>query len=257
MCWTRVGIAAVLAGSIAIAASSSARAEPLVISYQGQAPQNYKPGKKLPANQSLTLKPGEVLTVLDERGTRTLRGPGVFSTSSAANAGSVTPASLMNLVKTTPARRARTGAVRGTPGAATPTNSPNLWFIDIRKSATVCVADFANVRLWRPDIAEPQSVVASSLTASGLTSSGAASFLKGQSTAPWPNQVAPIDGGRYSLTGLAKSSPTTITMVQIKVAGTEVLVELASALLDKGCQSQAELLAATFAQGAATANPRG
>jgi hypothetical protein len=243
MRWTEKFMCTAAITGLAFALAPAAVAEPMVIKYQGPAAQNYKPGKKLPANQPVTLKVGETLTVLDERGTRTLRGPGTFSTSSAPNAKSVGPTSLASLVKTSSVRRARTGAVRGTNTAKAPARSPNLWFVDIAKGGTICVADFNRLQLWRADTTQPLKVTASSTGASGTTS-----FLKGQSTANWPGQAVPVEGGRYTIAGTDGRAAVTVVLVKMTVKGDEALDVMASNLLSRGCQTQGELLAETFAQ---------
>jgi hypothetical protein len=243
MRWTDNKICAAAMAALAFALAPAALAEPMVIKYQGPAGQNYKPGKKLQANQPVTLKAGETLTVLDERGTRTLRGPGTFSTSSAPTANNVGPTSLASLIKTSSVRRARTGAVRGTNTPKVAARSPNLWFVDISKSGTICVPDFSRLQLWRADTAQPLK-----LTASSSLASGTANFLKGQPTASWPNQVTPVDGGRYTIMRSGGSDAVTINLVQLTVNGDEALDKMASNLLSRGCQTQGELLAETFAQ---------
>lgn len=72
--------------------------------------------------------------------------------------------------------------------------------------------------------------------------------MKGQSTARWPSQVAPVDGGNYTISFFDVQSPVSITLVKMVVTGTEGLDNMASNLLSKGCQTQGELLADTFAQ---------
>jgi hypothetical protein len=243
MRWNNKSIRAAICGTAIFAAVPAAMAEPMVIKYQGPFAQNYKPGKKLPANQTIKLKAGEMLTVLDERGTRNLRGPGTFSTSSAPSAGSVSQTSLASLIKTTSTRRARTGAVRGVNTALTQVRSPNLWYVDVTKSATICVADFSSLQLWRANTAQSLTV-----TATGQGASGMSNFLKGQQTARWPAQLTPVDGGRYTITGSDKGNPVTINLVKLSVKGDEALDNMASNLLSKGCQAQGELLADTFAQ---------
>lgn len=243
MRWTDKYACAFAVVGLTLAIAPVALAEPMVIKYQGPAAQNYKPGKKLPANQPVTLKAGETLTVLDERGTRTLRGPGTFSTSSAPNAKSVGPTNLASLIKTNSVRRARTGAVRGTNATKVAARSPNLWFVDISKGGTICVADFSRLQLWRADTTQPLKV-----TTASAGGSGTANFLKGQPTANWPSQATPVEGGRYVISGSDGSGPVTVNLVTMAVKGDEALDVMASNLLSRGCQTQGELLAETFAQ---------
>lgn len=221
------------------------RAEPVVIKYEGPNSQSYKPGKKLLQTAKISLKTGEVLTVLDERGTRTLRGPGTFSASSAVSAGTVSNASLASLIKTSSVRRARTGAVRGESPPQPTQLSPNLWYVDIKKSARFCVADFQNLQLWRSDATEAQPAITISSTSG---SNAEVKFGKGNSTVRWPSTMAPVDGARYTISAPGNAGRVLIEMVKIDVTGEERLDTMAVKLLDRGCQMQSELLAATFAQ---------
>jgi hypothetical protein len=224
----------------AVAIATALQAEPVIIKYEGASPSAYMPGKKLPPNSSVELKSGEKLTLLDERGTRILSGPGKFSTSSAASAGKVSNKSLMSIVKTANVRRARTGAVRGTPAPTSAVRlSPNLWFVDISKSGTMCAADFSKMQFWRSDVSDTL-VLDVKDNKSGAT--GKITFPKGLSTAPWPSGVNPVDGGSYRI------GQSAITLTQMPVQAEEQIENLASGLLAEGCQAQGELLAATFAQ---------
>ncbi len=220
--------------------------DPVVIKYEGPSAQSYKPGKKLAVGAAIQLKAGEVLTVLDERGTRVLRGPGKFSASSAASAGKVSNKSLMSIMKTSNVRRARTGAVRGTPtGSTVVRRSPNLWYVDIKKPGTVCVADFGKMQFWRSDVTAEQSLQLKD-TKSGMT--GIVSFPKGLSSAGWPAGVTPVDGGTYELNGSGSTDIAALKLVQMPVAAEQPLVDVTAGLLDRGCLAQGELLAETFAQ---------
>jgi hypothetical protein len=228
-----------------IAVCAPLYADPVVIKYEGPSAQVYKPGKKLAAGAAIQLKAGEVLTVLDERGTRVLRGPGKFSASSAASAGKVSNKSLMSIMKTSNVRRARTGAVRGTPVTnAAVRRSPNLWYVDVKKSGTICVADFGKMQFWRSDVTDALTL---QLKDSKSGTSGTVSFPKGLSSAGWPANVAPVDGGQYELSG-GSAGKMALNLVQMPVAAEQPIVEVAAGLLDRGCQAQGELLAETFAQ---------
>jgi hypothetical protein len=221
-------------------------ADPVVIKYEGPSAQIYKPGKKLAAGAAIQLKSGEVLTVLDERGTRVLRGPGKFSASSAASAGKVSNKSLMSIMKTSNVRRARTGAVRGTPPSSNVMRrSPNLWYIDIKKPGAICVADFGKMQFWRSDVTNEQSLQLKDLK-SGKT--GNISFPKGLSSAGWPSGVMPVDGGTYELGAAGAADIAAINLVQMPITAEQPLVDVTVGLLDRGCQAQGELLAETFAQ---------
>jgi hypothetical protein len=247
MRWIKMSKAAALVSFCLIAAipATILKAEPIVITYEGPNSQNYKPGRKLLPAAKINLKTGEVLTVLDERGTRTLRGPGTFSTSSAVSVGNVSNTNLANLIKTSSVRRARTGAVRGESPPQHTQRSPNLWYIDIKKSAKLCVADFQSLQLWRSGAAEAQPALTIASRSGG---SATVKFGKGRSTVGWPLAITPVDGGQYIISAPGNADKISIEMVKIDVTGEERLDTMASKLLDRGCQVQSELLAATFAQ---------
>lgn len=247
MRWIKKTEAIAFVGFVLVAAIpfTVLNAEPIVIKYDGPNSQNYKPGKKLPPTAKISLKAGEVLTVLDERGTRTLRGPGTYSASSAVSAGSVSNTNLASLIKTSSVRRARTGAVRGEPPPLQAQMSPNLWYVDTKKGARFCVPDFQNLQLWRSDSLETQPAIT---IANSAGSNATVKFGKGRSTVRWPSTVTPVDGGKYTISASGDAGKISIEMVKIEVAAEERLDTLASKLLDRGCQAQSELLAATFAQ---------
>jgi hypothetical protein len=217
-------------GLLAVAPVDEANAEPIIIKYEGPASQTYKPGKRLASTSRISLKSGEILTVLDERGTRILRGPGTFSASSSANAASVSNTSLATLVRTSTVRRARTGAVRGDAKPAQVALSPNLWYVDYGKGGKYCVADFQNLRLWRPDASEAKMLIATD-RATGKTAS--VKLGKGSTTARWPP---------------GKVDNMALDLVKIDVTGEERIDVMAAKLIERGCMAQSELLAATFAQ---------
>src|SRR4051812_47496850 len=78
----RGAIAALLA-----AAAMPAAATVLIVRSTGPSAAAYAPGRTLPDNARLTLRAGDAVIVLGAGGTRTFRGPGVFSPSAAAQAG--------------------------------------------------------------------------------------------------------------------------------------------------------------------------
>ncbi len=221
------------------------KAEPIVVKYEGPNNQNFKPGKKLSSTSKISLKTGETLTVLDERGTRTLRGPGTFSAASAISSSNVSSSNLASLIKTSSVRRARTGAVRGE-NALQQRLSPNLWYIDVTKSSRLCVPDFQSLQLWRADVSAGQQTLT---IASASGGDATARFGEDRTTVRWPSTVKPVDGGRYSISAPGNGGGVAIEMVKIDVTGEERLDTLASKLFDRGCQAQGELLAETFAQG--------
>lgn len=231
-----VAVSAAVLGS-ALSIASPAAAETLVVRASGPSAGSYSPGRKLPDGASVTLKSGDVLTLLDGRGTRTLRGPGVFGASGSASTTGASMASFLGMRTTS---RARTGAVRGKETAVEP-RSPNLWYVDIRNAATTCIADPANVKLWRPG-----STGAATLTISGATGKGSAVFEAGQSVAAWPASLAVKEGAAYELSGAGLARPVTIHFTLLPSAA-DGLENTAATLIARKCNAQLDLLIETVA----------
>jgi hypothetical protein len=226
---------------------TSAMAEQIIVKSGGPSAANYPPGKKLPATANIALKTGDVLTILDGKGTRTLRGPGSFNMSTTTSSGADTRTSLTSLLTTNRARRARTGAVRNVSGSeATKTSrSPNLWFVDISQSTTACVNDLTNIQLWRPDQAQPLKVKISDVKTGASTS---INYQKNQSLAIWQaGSFSPQDGASYAFSWAGLTKPVAIRIVTMG-SNVEGLESTASALITKGCEAQLNLLVETVAQ---------
>lgn len=246
MHWTEKHIAAAIGiGLATIVPVSGLNAGPIVIKYEGRGSESYKPGKKLIPNAKISLKAGEIVTILDERGTRILRGPGTFSSSSSASVKNVSNTSLAALITTSSVRRARTGAVRGDGSVALQAASPNLWFVDVAKSGKVCVADFNNLQLWRSN-AEFAREITTTDVATGTVAS--TQFGKGQMTVRWPATMMPANGKVFAFTMPGKAEKASARIVQVALTGEERLDTMAATLIENGCQIQAELLAARFMQ---------
>jgi hypothetical protein len=232
----------IMAAAVLIGAPVAASAESIVVRASGPSARSYTPGKKLADNTSITLKGGDVLTLLDGRGTRTLRGPGTFGSTSDSAAGSDTRTSLASLLATNSGGRARTGAIRGEALVQVAPRSPNLWYVDISQASTMCVADPAAVRLWRPDRAAPAT-----LGIKGKDGAAASvAFGAGDSIALWPANLPVEDGGSYTLSGGGIAQPVTITF-SVMGARSEGLEGMASALISRNCQAQLSLLVETVA----------
>ncbi len=234
--------AALIAATLATAAAP-VMAQSLVVRASGPSARTYPAGAKLAQTASLSLKAGDVVTLLDGRGTRTLRGPGNFAANGPVTAGTDDRNTLSSILETKRVRRARTGAVRGTGETGQPQRSPSLWYVDISQPSTMCVADPANMRLWRP-----ASVKAASITATPATGGTGATiaFPGGETTAAWPVELPVKDGVSYRLnwTGLAQPVVIRFTVMDATAEGLE---EMASTLIARKCQAQLDLLVETVA----------
>lgn len=233
-------ITSLLAAALA-ASTLPASAQSLIVRASGPSASQYRAGTRLPDTARLTLKQGDIVTLLDARGTRIVRGPGTFPVITTASADTIRPAQLSSLMDTQKTRRARTGAVRGDAADARPRN-PSIWFADIAQSSDFCVADPAAVQLWRADSSAPASYSVTQGTASATIS-----FAAGQATAPWPASLPVSDGGDYRLSGTGLSQPVALRF-RLLTQVPEDMDAIAALLIEKKCEAQLSLLIETTAR---------
>lgn len=235
-------------GTIALALlaipTGGALAETIVVKAGGPSSGSFPPGRKIADNSMLTLKAGDVLTILDGRGTRTIKGPGTFNTSAAAGSGGDTRTSLAGLLGTQRVRHARTGAVRGGADEGKMPRSPNLWYVDISQSSKVCVPDIGNIQLWRPDLTEAVTVTARD-EKSGK--SAAIPFEKGQFRTNWPAALPVGEDSSYQLSWPGQKKPVKIRFSVMDADSEGGLENMASTLISRGCDAQLNLLVETVA----------
>lgn len=216
-----------VAASAALLTSTAATAAVLVVRSSGPSAPAYPPGKALPDNHVLKLKASDTIVLLDARGTRTLQGPGSFGVS--ANSAPVTTTASAG----TSARRVRLGAVRGT-------GTRSVWQADLGRSGNVCVANPADLGLWRPDASGEARAV---LTDSASGKFAEVAFAAGQSIAPWPSTLPASSGTRIAVTGLG--APTDITLRVLAPVPTG-LEAMAQGLIRADCEAQLDVLIDTF-----------
>lgn len=232
-------IIATAACAIALGTSAISVAA-IVVASSGPSAAQFPAGKKIDDNQSITLRAGDTITVLDQRGTRVLRGAGTFKPGDAAGANR--SSTFAALTRQRGSQRVRTGAVRNA-GPAGPVMSPNLWFVDLSKPGTTCVVEGTPIRLWRADDTKPASYKVS--TAGGAAST--VSFDAGSMVAAWDSSKTPVsDSASYTIatdTGAALDR-FTFVVLPVQPGNPE---DMASTLIEKGCSAQVELLAASLA----------
>ena len=219
----RLVLAAACAASIL---SSAAGAAVLVVRSSGPSAPTYPPGKALPDTHVLKLKASDTVILLDSRGTRTLQGPGDFSVSASA-----APAATTRTAGTS-ARRVRLGAVRGTAARS-------VWQADLGRSGNVCIANPADLGLWRADSSGEAKVT----LVDGSGKSAEVAFAPGQSFAPWPAALPATAGTKINVSGLG--SPTTLTL-RVLSPVPNGLEGMAQSLIRANCESQLEVLIDTF-----------
>ena len=215
------------ASAAAIISSATATAAVLVVRSSGPSAGIYPPGKALPDDHVLKLKPSDTVILLDSRATRTIQGPGNFSV-----AASAAPASPVRAAGTS-ARRVRLGAVRGTA-------TRSVWQADLDRSGNVCVANPADLGLWRADSSGEANVT---LTDDASGKKADVKFAAGQSIAPWPSQFPAASGTKVNVSGL--TVPTTLTLRVLSPIPTG-LEGMAQSLIRANCEAQLDVLIDTF-----------
>jgi hypothetical protein len=242
---TRIKAAAAV---LALTASGVAMAQTIVVKSAGPSAKAYPPGKSIAVNASVALKSGDVLTILDGRGTRVLKGPGTFSTT----ASTASASSFGSLLRNTGTRQVRTGAVRGVSGPSV--RPPNVWLVDGSKSGTVCVAGTENVSLWMP-AHESEAKITVTRVSDGK--SVPLMMRTMQSVKAWPSAELPINNGdkfRIAADGMSNSSLITFAQLGPNPQGLE---GTAAALIKAGCNAQLDLLIETVSAPAADDSPAG
>ena len=206
--------------------SSAALANVVVVKSLGPSAKAYPPGKTLPPAAKITLKGGDVVTILGPGAARTLRGPGNFDT---------TQISLESAAN----QRGRFGAMR----TETIARSPSIWDIDVTQSGKVCVADAKKLQLWRPDseVAEAIEIRASDGSAQKL------SWAKGKALAGWPSALPVESAAMYEIASSARPDKSKLEVVTLESVPSD-LVGTAQVLIENGCQNQLDLLVAGASQ---------
>lgn len=242
---------AALASALIIGVSGTALAQHMVVRSTGPSAASYPAGKKLANNAKVTLKKLDSVTILGKSGTRVLKGPGTYQLNRASSS-SGTATRLSSFINNRGSTRVRTGAVRGAgdvSGPVTPKN-PNLWFLDVTKGGKFCVANPKTLVLWRPDYTGSATASIVEPTSGGLTE---VEWRKGNPLKKWPLEQAPVtEGATYQLIGSNVPQAVEVSFVMVENAP-EDIDAAAALLIEKGCQSQLDLLVETLAS-ASTGN---
>lgn len=237
---------ALVAGALALAAGSTAMAQAVVVRSTGPSAAQYPMGKKLPANGTLALRAGDQITVIDKSGTRVIKGPGSFPVNAAVSRDQASALAMAQMATTPGGARVRTGAVRGAPteASALPAGPDSIWYLDITKGGTFCVADPRQVVLWRPDATETGM---GKLTGPDGTTADV-TWNAGNPLKLWPSETLPIaDGKAYDFRNPVGHS-VSIKIKQLTAIPADAM-EMASVLAASGCTAQLDVLANTTATG--------
>jgi len=231
-------MAALALGGAALALPVAAVAG-VVVKSTGPSSTRYPVGTKVDDNATITLKAGDVVTVLTAQGTRVIKGAGTFRVGDRPQVASDRFASL---TRKRAATRVRTGAVRGEQDE-TVTN-PSLWYVDITRSGTICLYDLSTVRLWRPGT---EGTATYRIAALGETEAQAEVTFDDTVTvaALDPARMPITEGGQYMVTGPDGTASAELNFVLL-AEDYEQPDALAEALISKGCSVQLEALASTL-----------
>lgn len=230
-------IAALALAGAALALPVAAMAG-VVVKSTGPSSAKYPVGTKVDDSASITLKAGDVVTVLTADGTRVIRGAGTFRVGDRPQ---VAADRFASLTRKRAATRVRTGAVRGETDE-NPTN-PSLWYVDVTRSGTICLYDLATVRLWRPG-----TEGTSTYTIADHAGSAQAEVTFDDTVtvaALDPARLPVTEDGHYMITAPDGATAAHINFVLL-AEDYEAPDALAEALIAKGCTVQLETLASSL-----------
>ncbi|MEL6237979.1 MAG: hypothetical protein AAFQ90_05225 [Pseudomonadota bacterium] len=234
--WGTAGVAALAAPAVVVKSSAS----------------EYPVGSKIDDTAIITLESGDSVTVLTNKGTRTMKGPGTFEVGAKPKSNR---ARFANLTRKRAASRGTTGAVRGTGDTADRPLSPNLYYVDVEQSGTICLYDLEAVRFWRPFDAGIETYKMAKAVLEPFAGSEVAAevekpdpvsidvtFDDGESLAPLdPALLTVEEGTAYEITSPVGGEPAVISFKTLDADYAQA-DELAAALVEKGCMAQLELM---------------
>ena len=180
----------------------------------------YPPGKTLPETTNISLKGGEMVTLLGPSSAQTLRGPGNFNTKSVALASAA-------------GKRGRFGALR----TAEVARNPSIWDLDATQSGKMCVTKQGKLQLWRPDTEGAAKVTIRSADGKSQQLAWAA----GKASAAWPAALPISNSAEYQIEWPDSGEKASVTFVTVASAPAD-LVGAAQMLIENGCENQLDLL---------------
>lgn len=207
----------------------------VVVKSSGPSAATYKVGVKVEDGSSITLKAGDRVTVLTSRGTQVLKGAGTYIIGEKPKEPRYRFA---NFTRRGAANRVRLGTVRNVDPSKI--ERPNMWYVDLTQSGTTCLYDFDTVRLWRPDVSEAATYT--------MVEPEKADAVEIEFEAEEPDRVLNsarltlAEGRTYAVRGPdVDAEPVTLEFAL--VGEYETPEELATILVEKGCDAQLALMA--------------
>jgi hypothetical protein len=210
----------------------------VVVKSTGPSSTKYPVGTKLDDNASITLKAGDVVTVLTAEGTRVIKGAGTFRVGDRPQ---VASDRFALLTRKRAATRVRTGAVRA-PEEGEVAN-PSLWYVDVTRSGTICLYDLATVRLWRPGT---EGTATYKISGNNGDAQAEVTFDDTVTVAALDPARLPIAEGSDYLIMAPDGSTTAQVNFVLLAEDFEAPDALAEGLIAKGCSVQLEALASSL-----------
>lgn len=215
------------AAAAATLSSTAAVASVVVVRSLGPSAKAYPPGKTLPESASISLKGGDVVTLLGPSSAKTLRGPGNFEAKQVALASAA-------------GRRGRFGALRTGEVA----RNPSIWDLDATQSGKLCVTGGSKLNLWRPDAESAAKIKIRSADGKSQELSWAA----GKRSTAWPASLPVANAVQYEIEWTGSGDKSAVTFITVPSAPSD-LVGAAQLLIQKGCENQLELLVQSASKG--------
>lgn len=224
-----------LVAGLALATATAADAA-LVVRSVGNGVAAYPVGKIVSPETPIRLGPGDMITVLDGRVTRTFRGPGIVDLSRAPQATSSLAAAGAAFDARSSMRKPRLGTVRGIPAI----DAGSLWDVDLDSTPeTQCVIDPMNVNLRRSNAEDQRTLTIAPARGQSLS----LTIPAGKASAAWPKEV-PASGAFTLSDGKMKR---TVRFQKIPSPTGDPATD-ADALIKAGCTQQLEKYVATLEQ---------
>ncbi len=236
---------ALLAGSTVIG-----HAQSIVVRSTGPSANSHPKGQRLQQGAIVTLRNGDIITILDKAGTRVLRGPGTFRLDGVVVRDNGVAARLSRSLGDPAALRStlRAGAVRGLGNAGTASAAlpETIWLADVDAGGNVCMPKGGRLFLWR------HATVAGRSGSIGTTDDRVKLNVQWPAQSwgtAWPIGALPLaDGAAYRFTDQGPVSKT----VEFKIVALDPTVlptdaaGLGAVLLDSGCTAQFDWLSSSL-----------
>jgi hypothetical protein len=208
---------------VATGCATAAAADVMILRSAGPSAGRYKPGSRLGDTAAVTLKAGDRLVLLDEKGIRDLQGPRTVALGDPAVA--ARPLSLGDFGMN---QRPVIGGTRGFAGAF------NL--IQVDTAEPQCMIDGWPVFAARADKAGSRAYVVSQTVGS---EQARIAFAQGQDRAAWPTALLTPGGREERLSVRDEDGGSTMTLSVRRLTGRpNDNLEMATLLLAHGCERE-------------------